>query len=908
MAGSPRLLIPEVIQTSAMDCGPAALKALLDGFGVSVSYGRLREACQTDVDGTSVDVLEELAVKLGLDAQQVMLPRDHVLLPETAALPALVVVRLADSNLHFVVLWKKWGNLVQIMDPALGRRWVSVSELLDRLYVHANPVPAEAFREWAGTEEFVAGLRRRVKAIVDAPSTERLVGEALADSTWKGLASLDATVRLVQTLVEGGSVQPGEMAKGLLEQLLGEARTALEEGRAEEVIPPTYWTAVGKPDAEEITLRGVVCLQAKGPRGERAADEPPLSPELQAALSEPPTRPLRELVGILRRDGLLAPAALAAFAMTAAMGGFLEALLLRGVIDAGRYLMTAEQRLAGIMTLLVLLGVLFMLDWPLLLGALRLGRRLELRLRLAFLDKIPRLGDRYFRSRLVSDMAQRCHSIHQVRGVPSLGVTMLRASCEMLVTLAGLIWLAPSSALLILLTGGLALGIPLIAQRSLLEADRRLRDFDGVLSRFYLDALRGGVALRAHRAEMTLLRAHEEPLGEFASAARALLGRGIAADTIASLAATGGSVAIVLHALSGGVQPGAVLLLVYWSLAVAELGRQIAEGLRQYPAASSLTGRLMEPLLAPDEVTPSTEPSPESRPAPEAEAPRGAALTMKDVEVKAAGFTILQGLNLTVRPGEHVAIVGPSGAGKSSLVGILLGWHRPSSGSVEVDGEPLEGEFLERLRRETAWVEPEVTLWNKSMVDNLAYGVELADVLPRVGKALREADLIEFLDKLPQGLQTHLGEAGSLLSNGQGQRVRLGRALLRPGVRLVIFDEPFRGLERDRRGELLKRARQEFEGKTLLCIMHDIAETLSFDRVLVIKGGELVEDGSPRALAEREDSVYRALLDEEAAVLGDLSGRGGWKRLFLSQGALIEQPASVEPTSIAGRRHGATGA
>jgi ATP-binding cassette subfamily B protein len=221
-------------------------------------------------------------------------------------------------------------------------------------------------------------------------------------------------------------------------------------------------------------------------------------------------------------------------------------------------------------------------------------------------------------------------------------------------------------------------------------------------------------------------------------------------------------------------------------------------------------------------------------------------------------------------------------------VGVLLGWHRVAAGSVEVDGEPLEGEALWRLRRETAWLEPEVTLWNKSMVDNLAYGADEGEVLPRVGQVLHRADLIELIDKLPQGLQTRLGEGGSLLSGGEGQRVRLGRALLRPGVRLAIFDEPFRGLERDRRTALLERAREGFEGTTLLCIMHDIAETLSFDRVLVIKDGRLVEDGAPQVLAAREDSQYRALLEEEESMRKALSRRDGWRRLVLARGVLSE--------------------
>ena len=120
-----RWLVPEVVQTSAMDCGPAALKCLLEGFHIPVSYGRLREACQTNVDGTSIDMLEEVANQLGVDAEQVMIPVDHIFLSEAAVLPAMVVVRQADGATHFVVIWRRHGSWLQVMDPAIGRRWVT---------------------------------------------------------------------------------------------------------------------------------------------------------------------------------------------------------------------------------------------------------------------------------------------------------------------------------------------------------------------------------------------------------------------------------------------------------------------------------------------------------------------------------------------------------------------------------------------------------------------------------------------------------------------------------------------------------------------------------------------------------------------------------------------------------------
>ena len=119
-----------------MDCGPAALKALLEGYGISVSYGRLREACQTEVDGTSIDTLEEVAVQLGLNAEQIMLPMDHLILPEAEALPALVVTCGPGGMTHFVILWRRHGNFVQILDPGVGRRWTTWSRFSNELLAH----------------------------------------------------------------------------------------------------------------------------------------------------------------------------------------------------------------------------------------------------------------------------------------------------------------------------------------------------------------------------------------------------------------------------------------------------------------------------------------------------------------------------------------------------------------------------------------------------------------------------------------------------------------------------------------------------------------------------------------------------------------------------------------------------
>jgi ABC-type transport system involved in cytochrome bd biosynthesis fused ATPase/permease subunit len=199
----------------------------------------------------------------------------------------------------------------------------------------------------------------------------------------------------------------------------------------------------------------------------------------------------------------------------------------------------------------------------------------------------------------------------------------------------------------------------------------------------------------------------------------------------------------------------------------------------------------------------------------------------------------------------------------------------------------LTGPCLETLRREIAWVDPTVHLWNRSFIDNLQYGSN-HESTPSVNQAIKLSDLLDVLEKLPDGLQTTLGEGGALVSGGQGQRVRLGRAMLRDNVKLVILDEPFRGLERERRRRLLERARQHWRKATLICITHDVGETLGFERVVVIHEGRIAEDNIPAVLATQADSRYSSLLAAETDVRKGMWEREDWRRLILRDKQLIE--------------------
>jgi ATP-binding cassette subfamily B protein len=141
------------------------------------------------------------------------------------------------------------------------------------------------------------------------------------------------------------------------------------------------------------------------------------------------------------------------------------------------------------------------------------------------------------------------------------------------------------------------------------------------------------------------------------------------------------------------------------------------------------------------------------------------------------------------------------------------------------------------------------------------------------------------------GLQTPLGAGGALLSGGEGQRVRLGRAICRGAARLVIFDEPFCGLERSRREDLLHAARARWATSTFLCITHDVSQTLDFPRVLVVDKGCVVEDGEPKRLAGQAGTRYARLLLAEVRARARLEGPE-WRHLLLDKGQIVERAPS----------------
>jgi ATP-binding cassette subfamily B protein len=210
---------------------------------------------------------------------------------------------------------------------------------------------------------------------------------------------------------------------------------------------------------------------------------------------------------------------------------------------------------------------------------------------------------------------------------------------------------------------------------------------------------------------------------------------------------------------------------------------------------------------------------------------------------------VLRDVSFTVQPGETVALVGPSGAGKSTIVHLMLRQYDPVSGGVRIDGVALDQTDPQDLRRHIAFVPQEPVVFAMSARDNIRFGrPEASDA--EVEAAARDAAADGFLRALPEGYDTSIGERGVTLSGGQRQRIAIARAILR-NAPVLLLDEATSALDAESETLVQGALERLMEGRTTIVIAHRLATVLKADRILVLDGGAIVEEGTHANLVAR---------------------------------------------------------
>ncbi len=228
------------------------------------------------------------------------------------------------------------------------------------------------------------------------------------------------------------------------------------------------------------------------------------------------------------------------------------------------------------------------------------------------------------------------------------------------------------------------------------------------------------------------------------------------------------------------------------------------------------------------------------------------------------GQPILNGISLTVEPGQTLGVAGTTGAGKTTLIKLLLRLYDPEQGAVMLDGKPLPAWTLNSLRRQVALVSQDTYLFHGSIADNIAYGLPKASQAD-IERVAREAQLHEFVAGLPEGYHTIVGERGIKLSGGQRQRLSIARALLKDAP-ILILDEATSSVDSETERAIQENLNRLVEGRTALIIAHRLSTLRQANQIVVLEAGKVVEQGTHNQLLSANGSyatMWKVQLGEQ---------------------------------------------
>ncbi len=302
----------------------------------------------------------------------------------------------------------------------------------------------------------------------------------------------------------------------------------------------------------------------------------------------------------------------------------------------------------------------------------------------------------------------------------------------------------------------------------------------------------------------------------------------------------------------GAATTGDVVLACTLAISVLSATRDLAVALVDMTQHIARLSEAVATLLVPHELLDHPQAEPLIR--------RGASVKFENVEFRYAdGQQILKNFNLSFMPGERVGLVGRSGGGKSTLFALLQRFYDVQSGCILVDGQDISLVTQESLREAIGVVPQDISMFHRSVMENIRYGRPDAtdDEVLEAAFAAR----CDFIEDLPLGMRTIVGERGIKLSGGQRQRIAIARAFLKDAP-LLLLDEATSALDSESEEAIREALGRLMNGRTVIAIAHRLSTVRNFDRIIVLQTGEVIQDGPPDILM-RGEGLYRQLVQRE---------------------------------------------
>jgi ATP-binding cassette, subfamily B, bacterial len=303
---------------------------------------------------------------------------------------------------------------------------------------------------------------------------------------------------------------------------------------------------------------------------------------------------------------------------------------------------------------------------------------------------------------------------------------------------------------------------------------------------------------------------------------------------------------------AGGATTGDVVLVCTLGLAILNATRDLAVALVDVTQHVARLTEAIATLLLPHDMPDHPEAEPLER--------KGAAIVFNNITFRyPGGQKVFERFSLKLQPGQRVGLVGQSGGGKSSLFALLQRFYDVQSGTISIDGQDITRVTQESLRHAISVVPQDISLFHRTILENIRYGRPNAtdDEVLRAAIAAR----CDFIDDLSDGLNTMVGDRGVKLSGGQRQRIAIARAFLKDAP-ILLLDEATAALDSESEEAIREALSRLMRGRTVIAIAHRLATLRNFDRVVVLKAGRIIEDGSPDRLMQGK-GPYRDLVTQE---------------------------------------------